>query len=102
MVVQSIYLFIYINGDFAQLDSIESKPYDVINSEVFADICDRQISELSMNFRAQNDPKIAEFINDLRMVKDDGTPNYKTYNNNESKKSLCWTNKTRRLIITNG
>ncbi len=25
-------------GDFAQLDSIESKHYDVINSEVFSDI----------------------------------------------------------------
>ncbi len=62
MVVQSIYLLIYINGDFAQLDSIEPKHYDVINCEVFADICDRQISELSMNFRAQNDPNFAELL----------------------------------------
>ncbi len=75
--------------------------YDVANSEVFADICDGQMLELTTNWRAQNDPEFAEFINDLRMVKEGGTPNYK-HNNNECKKSLCWTNKTRIIINNNG
>jgi len=61
----------------AQLDSIESTHYDVINSEVFADICDGQILELTINYRAQNDPEFAEFIKDLRTVKEGGKPNYK-------------------------
>jgi predicted AAA+ superfamily ATPase len=39
--IKKIYGFKFILiGDFAQLDSIESKHYDVINSEVFANICD--------------------------------------------------------------
>ncbi len=65
-------------------------------SEVFADTCDGQILELTTNYRAQNDPKFAEFIKDLRIVKEGGTPNYKTYDNEECRKSLCWTNKTRK------
>ncbi len=34
--------------------------YDVINSEVFADICDSQMLELTTNWRAHNDPEFAE------------------------------------------
>ncbi len=61
---------------------------------VFADICDCQMLELTTNWRAQNEPEFNEFITDLRVVKEGGTPNYKTYD----RKSLCWTNKTRKLI----
>ncbi len=83
---------------FAQLGSIESKYYDIINSEVFADICDGQILELTLNYRAQNDPEFAEIIQDLRNVKEVGKPYFKMYDNKECRKSLCWTNKTRKLI----
>ena len=97
--IKKIYGFKFILiGDFAQLDSIESKHYDVINSEVFADICDGQILELTINYRAQNDPEFNEFITDLRLVKNGDKPNYKSYDNKECRKSLCWTNKTRKLI----
>ncbi len=94
--IKVLYRFQFILiGDFAQLDSVESKHYDVINSAVFADICDGQMLELTINYRAQNDPEFAEFIKDLRVVKEGGKPTYKTYGNKECRKSLCWTNKTR-------
>ena len=97
--IKKIYGFKFILiGDFAQLDSIESKHYDVINSEVFSDICDGQILELTTNWRAQNDPVFGEFIHDLRLVKDGGKPDYTAYGKTECRKSLCWTNKTRKLI----
>ena len=97
--IKKIYGFKFILiGDFHQLDSIESIHCDVINSEVFADICDGQMLELTTNWRAQNDPEFGEFIQDLRIVKDGGKPDYKTYGNTECRKSLCWTNKTRKLI----
>ena len=97
--IKKIYGFKFILiGDFHQLDSIESIHYEVINSEVFADICDGQILELTTNWRAQNDPEFGEFIQDLRIVKDGDKPDYKTYGKIECRKSLCWTNKTRKLI----
>ena len=46
----------------------------------------------------QNDPEFADFISDLRLVKEGGKPDFKTYTSYECRKSLCWTNKTRRLI----
>ena len=54
--------------------------------------------ELTYNWRAQNDPEFGEFIQDLRVVKNGGKLNFNTYDNKECKKSLCWTNKTRKLI----
>ena len=75
-----IYEFKFILiGDFHQLNSIETIHYDVINSEVFADICDGQILELTYNWRAQNDPEFGEFIQDLRVAKNGGKPDFKTY-----------------------
>ena len=56
------------------------------------------MSELTFNWRAQNDPEFAEFILDLRLVKDGGKPNFQTYTSNKCRKSLSWTNKTRRFI----
>ena len=77
--IKKIYGFKFILiGDFHQLDSIESIHYDVINSEVFADICDGQMLELTTNWRAQNDPEFGEFIQDLRIVKDGGHPDFST------------------------
>ena len=39
----------------AQLLSIEDKHYDVVNSEVFADLVDSQIIELLIDYRAKDD-----------------------------------------------
>jgi hypothetical protein len=97
--IKALYQFKFILfGDFAQLDSIESKHYDVINSDVFADICDGQMLELTTNWSAQNDLEFAEFIKDLRNYKEGGKPNCKTYNNKECRKLFCWTNMTRKSI----
>jgi hypothetical protein len=54
--------------------------------------------ELTRNYRAENDVDFAEFIADLRIIKNGGKPNFKTYGTTECRKSLCWTNKTRKAI----
>jgi hypothetical protein len=61
--VWSVYGFKFVLfGDFNQLPSVESIHYGVINSEVFAEICDGQILELTCNWRAENDVDFKEFI----------------------------------------
>ena len=55
--------------------------------------------ELTRNYRAENDVDFAEFIADLRIGKKGDKPDFKTYSNTECRKSLCWTNKTRKAII---
>ncbi len=54
--------------------------------------------ESTRNYRAENDVDFKEFITDLRIVENGGRPNFKTYGTSECKKSVCWTNKTRKLI----
>jgi hypothetical protein len=54
--------------------------------------------ELTRNYRAENDVDFAEFIADFRIIKNGGKPDFKTYESIECKKSLCWTNKTRKAI----
>jgi hypothetical protein len=65
---------------------------------VFSEICDGQMLELTRNYRAENDVDFAEFIADLRIIKNGGKPDFKTYRKTECRKSLCWTNKTRKSI----
>ncbi len=97
--IKKIYGFKFVLfGDFYQLPSVESKHYDVVNSEVFSEICDCQMLELTRNYRAENDVDFAEFIADLRIIKNGGKPDFKTYGTTECRKSLCWTNKTRKAI----
>jgi hypothetical protein len=97
--IKTIYGFKFVLfGDFYQLPSVESKHYDVVNSEVFSEICDGQMLELTRNYRAENDVDFKEFITDLRIVKKGGKPDFKTYGTTECRKSLCWTNKTRKAI----
>ena len=97
--IKNIYGFKFVLfGDFYQLPSVEANHYDVFNSELFAEICDGQMLELTRNYRAENDVDFAEFITDLRIIKNGGKPDFKTYSNIECRKSLCWTNKTRKAI----
>ena len=56
-------------GYFYQLPSVEAKHYDVINSEVFSEICNGQMLELTRNYRAENDVDFAEFTADSRIIK---------------------------------
>jgi hypothetical protein len=97
--IKNIYGFKFVLfGDFFQLPSVEAKRYNVLNSEVFAEICSSQMLELTRNYRAENDVDFAEFIADLRIIKKGGKPDFKKYGNVECRKSLCWTNKTRKSI----
>jgi hypothetical protein len=48
--------------------------------------------------RAENDVYFADFISDLRIIKNRDKPDFKTYGTTECRKSLCWTNKTRKAI----
>jgi hypothetical protein len=54
--------------------------------------------ELTRNYRAENDVDFAEFIADLRIIKNGGKTDFKIYGATECRKSLCWTNKTRKAI----
>ena len=54
--------------------------------------------ELTRNYRAENDVDFKEFITDLRIIKNGGKPDFKTCGNPACRKSLCWTNKTRKSI----
>ncbi len=75
--IKKIYQFKFILiGGFAQLDSIGSKHYNVICSEIYSDIYDGQMLELTTNWRAHNDSEFAEFVKYLRIVKEGGKPNY--------------------------
>jgi hypothetical protein len=56
---------------------VESQQYDVVNSEVFSEICDGQMLELTRKYRAVNDVDFAEFIADLRIIKNGGKPDFK-------------------------
>jgi hypothetical protein len=97
--IKNIYGFKFVLfGDFFQLPSVEAKRYNVLQSEVFAEICSSQMLELTRNYRAENDVDFAEFIADLRIIKKGGKPDFKKYSNTECRKSLCWTNKTRKAI----
>jgi hypothetical protein len=75
-----------------------NKHYSEICKEPFADICDVELLDFIVKYRAMNDPEFIAFMTDQNIVKEGGKINYKTYDNKECRKSLCWTNKTRKLI----
>ena len=85
-------------GDFGQLDPVESEIYDVENSETFANLADCQVLEMLINYRAMNDPEYKLFLEDQDKVRDDKPFNMKAYGKKECRKSLAWTNRTRRAL----
>ena len=85
-------------GDFLQLRSVEKFIYDVMNSEVFADLADCQLLELTKNYRAINDPEYKVFLDDMMKIREGKTINFNKYGNKECRKSICWTNRTRKAI----
>ena len=87
--IENIYGFKFVLfGDYNQLPSKEAIHYDILNSEVFSEICDGQMLELTRNYRAENDVDFKEFITDLRIIKNGGKPDFKTYGKVECRKSL--------------
>ena len=60
--IKKIYGFKFVLiGDFDQLDPVEALHYDVLKSEIFAEIADGQMLELKENWRAKNDPEFKPF-----------------------------------------
>jgi hypothetical protein len=85
-------------GDFEQLKPVEKKSYDVKNSEVFAELVDGQLLELTINYRAINDPEYKVFLEDMMNIREGKTIIFKKYGKKECRKSICWTNRTRKAI----
>jgi hypothetical protein len=99
--IKKIYGFKFIlSGDYGQLPAVEEKIYDVEASDVFAELCDGQKMELTKNWRAMNDPEFALFVDDLIKVREGKPINYGNYGAKECRRSLAWTNKTRKTINT--
>ena len=97
--IKNIYKFKFILvGDFSQLPAVEENNYDVLNSELFAELADGQKLELIRNYRAENDPEFKTFIEDLEKAKKGDKIDVTKYGNKEQRKSLAWTNKTRKAI----
>ncbi len=63
-------------GDFLQLRSVEKFIYDVMNSEVFADLADCQLLELTKNYRAVKDPEYKVFLDDMMKIREGKTINF--------------------------
>jgi energy-coupling factor transporter ATP-binding protein EcfA2 len=97
--IKKIYNFKFVLvGDFHQLDPVEEKIYNVALSDVFAELCDYQVLTLTKNWRAEKDPDFKKFIDDLIKVRDGFKINYNEYGHNECRKSIAWTNMTRKII----
>jgi len=101
--IKKIYGFKFVLfGDFYQLPSVESKHYDVVNSELFSEICDGQMLELTRNYRAENDVDFAEFIADLRIIKNGSKPDFKTMEHLNVENLYVGLIRLERLSIING
>ena len=97
--IKKIYGFIFIlAGDMAQLLSIEDKHYDVQNSEVLADLVDGQIMELLVDYRAKDDEQFKIFSDEKARLRNGEKPNISLYGKKECRRSICWTNKMRKVI----
>jgi len=85
-------------GDFEQLKPVEKTTYDVKNSEVFAELADCQLLELTTNYRAIKDPEYKYFLSDMMKIREGKNINFNKYGKKECRKSICWTNRTRKAI----
>ena len=97
--IKKIYGFIFILvGDFYQLPSIEDKRYNVINSELLADLADGQVLEMLIDWRAKDDIQVAQFSEEKDRLRNGEKPKIELYGNKECRRSICWTNKMRKVI----
>ena len=97
--IKRIYKFNFVLvGDFNQLEPIEDITYDVFNSTAFNEICDGQVLVLNKNWRAEACPEFASFIDDLNKVKQGLSIDFSKYGKKECRKSIAWTNRTRKII----
>ena len=56
--------------------------------------------ELKENWRAKNDPEFKLFIEDLDKINNNEKIDIKAYGKKECRRSICWTNSTRKAINT--
>ncbi len=66
-------------GDFEQLPPVENKIYDVKNSDVFAELANCQLLELTTNYRAIKDPEYKYFHSDMMKVREGKPINFNKY-----------------------
>jgi hypothetical protein len=97
--IKIIYGFkFFLSGDFGQLPPVEDVKYDVKASQVFKELCDGQGLELTRNYRAEKCPEFKKFNDDLMDVRASIPINYSNYGKKVCRRSLCWTNKTRKAV----
>jgi hypothetical protein len=97
--IKRIYKFNFVLvGDFNQLEPVEDITYDVFNSSAFHEICDGQVLKLTKNWRAEACPEFASFIEDLNKIKKGHSIDFSKYGKKECRKSIAWTNRTRKVI----
>ena len=56
--------------EFRQLPPVEKYKYNVQESELFAELVDCQLLELTKNYRAMNDPEFKIFLNDMMTIRE--------------------------------
>ena len=66
-------------GDFGQLPPVEKYKYNVQESELFAELVDCQLLELTKNYRAMNDPELKIFLNDMMTIREGGHIKFNKY-----------------------
>ena len=72
--------------------------YNVQDLELFAELVDCRLLELTKNYRAMNDPEFKNFLNDMMTIREGGQIKFNKYGKNECRKSICWTNRIRKAI----
>jgi hypothetical protein len=75
---------------------VEKTNYDVKNSEDFAELVDCKLLELTVNYRAINDPEYKVFLDDMMKIREGKTIKFNKYSKKECRKSISWTNRTRK------
>lgn len=97
--IKRIYKFNFVLvGDFNQLPPVEDITPDIVNSSAFHEICDGNIYMLTKNWRADSCPDFKNFIDDLNNVKKGHDIDLSNYRKKECRKSIAWTNMTRKII----
>ncbi len=67
-----------------------------------AELADCQLLELFENYRAINDPEYKYFLSDIMKNREGKTIDFNKYGKKECRKSMCWTNRTRKALNKNG
>ncbi len=75
---------------------------DVVSGDIFSEICDGHMLELTRNYRAENDVDFKEFITDLRIKKTEVNQILKHMVLQSPVSHYAGLIKTENVLITNG